>query len=271
MNSSSSVPLSFEALEDGLSISFTNEISYRIDGGTWKTLLARENTEEVNKGSVISFRHSKSISTTGVIGQFSINKKCNVSGVCSSIIPKLLGEKYMAPNLFESLFLSCDTIVDASKLVLPATTLADSCYYNMFRGCTSLTKAPSILPATKLASSCYGNMFYGCTSLTTAPDLPATKLENYCYSVMFQGCTSLTTAPELPAITLANNCYRGMFRDCSKLNYIKAMFTTPPDFSYTESWVKGVSLTGTFVKNKDATWNVTGVYGVPNGWTIKTE
>jgi hypothetical protein len=34
-------------------------------------------------------------------------------------------------------------------------------------------------------------------------------------------------------------------------------------------WVKGVASSGTFVKNKNATWNVTGVNGVPSGWTIQ--
>ena len=45
--------------------------------------------------------------------------------------------------------------------------LANSCYYSMFRGCTSLTTAPS-LPATTLAGSCYDSMFYGCTSIKLA-------------------------------------------------------------------------------------------------------
>lgn len=45
--------------------------------------------------------------------------------------------------------------------------LADFCYDSMFRGCTSLTTAPS-LPATTLADSCYYSMFYGCTSVKLA-------------------------------------------------------------------------------------------------------
>ena len=36
----------------------------------------------------------------------------------------------------------------------------------LFRGCTSLTTAPS-LPATSLVGSCYYQMFYGCTSLAS--------------------------------------------------------------------------------------------------------
>ena len=60
----------------------------------------------------------------------------------------------------------------------------------MFNGCKSLTTAP-VLPATTLANSCYYNIFAYCTSLTTAPVLPATTLARYCYSYMFNGCTSL--------------------------------------------------------------------------------
>ena len=87
---------------------------------------------------------------------------------------------------------------------------------------------------------------------------------------MFDSCTSLTTAPELPAITLASNCYRYMFTSCSNLNYIKAMFTSYPSASYTNSWVSGVAASGTFVKNSAAQWNVSGVNGIPNGWTVET-
>ena len=38
---------------------------------------------------------------------------------------------------------------------------------------------------------------------------------------------------------------------------------------YLLDWVKGVSPTGTFIKNPDATWDVRGSNGVPEGWTIK--
>ena len=101
--------------------------------------------------------------------------------------------------------------------------------------------------------------------------LPATTLANWCYSYMFKGCTSLVNAPELPATTLSYQCYRYMFDGCTKLNYIKAMFTTTPGTDYTSNWVNGVASSGTFVKNSAATWDVTGVNGIPSGWTVVTE
>jgi hypothetical protein len=60
-----------------------------------------------------------------------------------------------------------------------------------------------------------------------------------------------------------------MFEGCSKLNYIKMLATNISAGNCLTYWVSGVSSTGTFVKNKNATWNVTGVSGVPNGWTIQ--
>ena len=60
----------------------------------------------------------------------------------------------------------------------------------MFKDCKSLTSAPE-LPATELADDCYFGMFSGCTSLTKAPELPATDLPSRCYSNMFTGCSNL--------------------------------------------------------------------------------
>ena len=74
----------------------------------------------------------------------------------------------------------------------------------MFHGCTSLTTAPE-LPATTLANQCYYNMFYGCTSLTTAPTLPATTLVSNCYSNMFYGCSKLNYIKALFTTTPSNS------------------------------------------------------------------
>ena len=115
---------------------------------------------------------------------------------------------------FCSLFKNCSVLTSAPEL--PATTLANYCYYEMFCGCTNLTSAPE-LKATTLANSCYYSMFMGCTSLTSVPELPATELAGECYYGMFWGCKSLTSAPELPATTLENDCYANMFRNCTHL------------------------------------------------------
>ena len=139
----------------------------------------------------------------------------------------------------------------------------------MFKGCSALTDVPD-LPATEMEVYCYNNMFANCTSLKFAPELPATRLEMGCYHCMFEGCTSLTSAPELPATELVSNCYEFMYKDCSNLRYVIGLFTTEPSEKTTEDWLSGVAASGTFIKSKKATWDVTGVHGIPEGWKIET-
>jgi hypothetical protein len=59
----------------------------------------------------------------------------------------------------------------------------------MFSHCSGLTIAPA-LPATTLAEGCYGEMFTYCTALETV-ELPATTLVSRCYDKMFTNCSSL--------------------------------------------------------------------------------
>lgn len=170
-------------------------------------------------------------------------------------------------------FTGCTNLLTPPKL--PSTHLVSRAYYKMFYGCTSLSVAPE-LPATTLSINCYNSMFYNCSSLAVAPELPATTLANNCYSSMFTFCTSLTEAPLLPATSLVQGCYTSLFNGCSNLNYIKAMFTTDPNVIIGRQkpcygWVQGVSRNGTFVKNANATWTLTGNNGIPTNWTVITE
>ena len=199
----------------------------------------------------------------------------------------------LADSCYSSMFNSCSSLTNAPEL--PATTLVNSCYYAMFYICTSLENAPELhattlaqscyeemfykctaltqapeLPATTLVEKCYRNMFSDCSSLTQAPALPATVLAPYCYDSMFQNCTSLVNAPELPATELVSRCYNFMFNGCTKLNYVKAMFLNASKDYYQGFWLNSVSPTGTFIKNKDATWTNTQA-GIPSGWTVQVE
>ena len=109
------------------------------------------------------------------------------------------------------------TLLDWKNYNIVKTDNARFC--SLFENCSVLTSAPE-LPATKLANCCYYFMFWKCTNLTSAPVLPATTLAVHCYSNMFAECKNLTSAPELPATTLAVRCYYGMFSDCPKLSSV---------------------------------------------------
>ena len=204
---------------------------YSVNNGPWIAIPGTGMTDFVtfggNKGKLRL--RGKSIDNTGTCrkqsdgliyeGHATVKFENEVKVACSGDIRTLIDYEnhFVATNnaRFMYLFKNCTQLTSAPKL--PATDLADNCYFMMFGGCTSLATAPE-LPATDLANYCYDSMFRGCTSLATAPELPATKLAYGCYYLMFSDCSALTTAPEeLPATELANACYINMFSGCTSL------------------------------------------------------
>ena len=223
-----------ECLEDGRIRTINTDILYGVDGKGWGVLPSEL---EVKKGQLISLKSYKEY-----FEYFSL-VNCNIRGNSLSLV---FGDASSTNNdltgkhsVFHNLLVN-NPIHQVDPLFLPATTLTDDCYYEMFRGCSSLT---------------------------TAPELPATTLAYYCYAYMFQGCTSLTVAPELPATALASGCYNSMFMGCSNLNYIKMLATDIPTPDCLYNWVYGVSPTGTFVKRKGVEIP-RGVNGIPEGWDV---
>ena len=213
------------------------------------------------------------------------------SGCTSLVTAPELPATNLASYCYYLMFENCTSLIDAPEL--PATVLAVRCYSYMFSGCSSLPLAP-LLSATFLANFCYDYMFKNCTSLlgmssgivelddefygTSLPKsnkklsvtLPATNLTKYCYSGMFYNCTSLINAPELPATTLTVECcYNRMFYGCKKLDSITMHATQISGTNCLYEWVKGVASTGTFIKSPEMTSLSTGIYGIPNGWTVK--
>ena len=223
--------LTFVALEDSTFKLSGNSVSYSLDNGeTWTELASDTNSPTVTSGNKIIWKGTLTPTTNKGIGTFSSTGRFDVKG---NVMSLLYGDNFMNQTdltsknyAFYRLFYDNTNIVNADKLVLPATTLANNCYESMFGECTSLTTSPE-LPATTLANSCYGGMFSYCTSLTTAPELPATTSTYNCYSSMFFRCTNLTTAPQLPTTTLAEGCYNQMFYGCTSL-------TTAPELPATE-------------------------------------
>ena len=243
--------LTFVALEDGtftFAPSGGNVISYSIDNGhTWSDLAADTNTPTVTRGNKVLWRGEMTPISDRGVGTFSSTGQFKAQGNIMSLLfgadfkgqTDLTGKDYA----FYRLFSSNSNLVNVQNLSLPATTLAKSCYYSMF---------------------------YGCTSLVNAPTLPATTLAGYCYDYMFGGCTSLVKAPTLPATTLEYSCYQFMFDGCTKLSYIKCL-ATKISASSLSNWVNGVASSGTFVKDANMTSWTTGISGIPSGWDVVTE
>ena len=303
--------LTITSLTDNNTITWTftgsnplqNVIYWSKNGTSWTYAIASTSDTPVslatlNKGEKMYLKgeNTKYASSTSKYSHFNSDAKFNISGNIMSLI---YGDNFIGHTTLPSAYsfvsiFSNSKVYDAYNLILPATTLTNSCYRSMFNGCTSLVTAP-VLPATTLASSCYSsmfngctslvtapelpattltgtycyyNMFNGCTSLVTAPELPATTLTKYCYRSMFNGCTSLVTAPALPATTLTNYCYEFMFGDCKSLSYIKCLATDISAPYSSSNWLKNVASTGTFVKTSTMTSWSSGASGIPSSWTV---
>jgi hypothetical protein len=235
---------------------FKTNIKYRLNGGSWITSNFDQNgyldIDNFKVGDYLEFSNVGTFSEEGKYTQFDFGF-CNggLMDVSGNILSLIYGDdfknhttlpsdySYAFSNMFEN---ANNVDLDASNLILPSN-VTPWCYTQMFGG----------------------------SNVIAAPKLPAMVLAERCYSSMFAGCHKLTTAPDLLATTLVTRCYYYMFRNCIELNYVKAMFTTTPARDYTGLWLYGVSANGTFVKNKDATWNVTSSNGIPSGWTVLTE
>ena len=205
-------------------------LQYSVNEGEWKKVVANEDVPFGGDKGNLRLRGTNNPNGTSTGFNESTNNLdysyiqfgTNAEVACTGDIRTLLDYKtYKTVDTsnarFCKLFWNCTVLTSAPDL--PATTLAEYCYYSMFYSCSSLKAAPA-LPATTLAASCYENMFICCSNLQEAPELPATNLTNSCYYSMFERCSSLKKAPALPAQTLESVCYTSMFNGCTNLSSV---------------------------------------------------
>ncbi len=254
-------PLTFEAKDGAATVKFTlascvkNPVEYSTDGGSNWVTYTSETEISLASGSKVMFRGNNAAYSDGG-GQ----SRFSVTG----------GRCYVYGNVM--------SLVNAMAFPLVKTLTANYAFCHLFDGCGGCIYSHEsnkiVLPATTLTESCYAHMFNICENLTTAPALPATTLTVGCYYKMFYYCSSLTTAPDLPATTLTRSCYSNMFESCSSLNYVKCLATVIPADDCTQAWLFGVSGSGTFIisddldSSKPAPWT-SGMSGIPDGWTVK--
>ena len=205
-------------------------LQYSVNEGEWKKVVANEDVPFGGDKGNLRLRGTNNPNGTSTGFNESTNNLdysyiqfgTNAEVACTGDIRTLLDYKtYKTVDTsnarFCKLFWNCTALTSAPDL--PATTLAEYCYYSMFNSCSSLKVAPA-LPATTLAANCYENMFIYCSNLQEAPELPATNLTNSCYYSMFERCSSLKKAPALPAQTLESVCYTSMFNGCTNLSSV---------------------------------------------------
>ena len=231
--------LTFVALENGtftltipenITPAYMESVSYSTDNGeTWTTTnntysRITVTTPTIEAGNTVLWKGvGKQFTNSSNYSWFESTGNFNV---CGNIMSLFYEDDFQNQTSFidsseynfRYLFYNATKLINTKNLILPATTLKQYCYSQMFEGCTSLVTAPE-LPATILADDCYSQMFRECENLIIAPELPATTLATNCYYQMFYNCLALTTAPNLPATTLAQFCYYQMFFQCVTMEY----------------------------------------------------
>ena len=216
--------LTLSALEDGeititissdLGPAYATYLSYSKDKSVWE----RTDINGKNKTIRIPVSRGDNVYLKGKAKQWynqsdpggaEINSSANINvsgNIMSLLYEDNFEDKTVFPDnsshVFSLLFYNNKHLCSAEKLILPATTLANSCYRLMFYGCSSLTVAPT-LPAPKLTNYCYWSMFNGCASLNSitmlATDISVWDcLEEWVSGVAATGtftkATSMTSLP----------------------------------------------------------------------------
>lgn len=196
--------LTFESITSGsyyfkaTDVIIKKTLEWSSDGNNWNEVTCSSSgtlITNVNVGDKIYFRGVND-SYCDIYSSSYFSSTCMFKAY-GNIMSIIYGDNYSGKtNLTKehalcSLFYYCTGLTSAENLILPATTLVESCYQMMFDGCTNLTKAPE-LPATTLADYCYAHMFYGCSSLNyikcLATDISASSCtNNWVYGVAATG------------------------------------------------------------------------------------
>lgn len=179
------------------------------------------------------------------------------------------------------MFKNSTHLTSAKNLVLSPTTLTDSCYKEMFMGCTSLVRlGMPDLNATVLADNCYDSMFKGCTSLQAASFSYSRDIvwADECCNQMFMNCTGISygqVSPKTGSTWYAYNSdydymFYEMFKGCTSMNELY-FWGDPHSTSQVSGIIEGCAVSGTIYLDDDndsgsifKSQNVN-----PNGWPIE--
>lgn len=201
---------------------YTKTIEYSINEGTWTSITAASGTStafSVSENDVVRFRGSNSTyagSKANYDGFEGGTARFNIEGNIMSLV---YGDNFIGNTTLSGTYNFCSlfkksNVVSAEYLVIPTMTLTNYCYRAMFSLAPLLTVAPA-LPATTLAQGCYWYMFEG-VPMTEAPELPAPTLVRECYGYMFTSCTNLEYIKCLATGGFsANQCLNGWVNNVS--------------------------------------------------------
>ena len=204
-------PLTFLPLDDGkITVTFYNgitlagDIHYTINDG-------QEQTIAKNTAGAYDIQAKKG----DVVQLYSLN---SALGSGSSSAARALtravdeGAKYIniRPSMKTEIFGNVMSLLKGKDNLEGANAIeANNAFYGLFSGAENLVNNDErllVLPATTLTEGCYDNMFSGCKGIEKAPELPAPTLVKDCYQEMFAGCSKLNYVKCLATDISAEGC-----------------------------------------------------------------
>ena len=147
--------LTFDIVTEGTIVWKTSDsnnvktISYSINNGEWTDITSstRGDSFNVSVGDKVRFKGNNTAYGASTSSYNTFNGSTASFNVQGNIMSLTNGDSFANATTFEreyvfaSLFENAN-IINAKNLVLPVTTLAIRCYYQMFQGCTSIVKEP---------------------------------------------------------------------------------------------------------------------------------
>ena len=207
-------PLTILPQDDGkITVTFNNgitlagDIHYTINDGQEQTIA--KNTAgafdiEVKKGDVVQLYSQNS----ALVGGSSSAARALTRAVDE-------GAKYIniRPSMKTEIYGNVMSLLKGKDGLEGATAIeAKNAFYGLFAGAENLVNNADrllVLPATTLTEGCYQDMFNGCKGIEKAPELPAPTLVKDCYQEMFAGCSKLKYVKCLATDISAENCTKG--------------------------------------------------------------
>lgn len=174
-------PFTVRAVDGGVSVSLGKidrntgktisvDIKYSLNGGAWVKSKST-NTIKLNRNDRVSII-AADVDFCTVRGDNwwdGMKTYHRVGDIYGNIMSLIYGDDYIGQTVWtkrtiywaeDGFFKHCD-IRHAKNLILPATTLSQDAYADMFSHCVYLESAPE-LPAPTLVEGCYKRMFYNC-------------------------------------------------------------------------------------------------------------
>ena len=207
-------PLTFLPLDDGkITVTFYNgitlagDIHYTINDGQEQTI-AKNTTGaydiQAKKGDVVQLYSQNSALGGG---------SSSAARALTRAVDE--GAKYIniRPSMKTEIFGNVMSLLKGKDGLEGATAIeAKNAFYGLFAGADKLVNNDErllVLPATTLTEGCYQDMFNGCKGIEKAPELPAPTLVKDCYQEMFAGCSKLKYVKCLATDISAENCTKG--------------------------------------------------------------